>query len=172
MLMRKKLLYDILKNVEKSHMSIKIATLISTFTILVLCCTSLASVSHAQTSTSSDDAKKTTTSGGTLDVKLEPSPNLIKSDQETKYKVTFLQKGTDTVQVHIDYDFIILKDNTTEVFKASQQTGQPLLHTAEGIVTIPFTLEEPGGYTIRVPTMGINFIPMATEYADFPIKVQ
>jgi uncharacterized GH25 family protein len=158
-----------LRNVKKSHMSMRTATSIS---ILVLFCASLASVSQAQTSISTDGTKKTATSGGTLDVKLEPSPNPIKSGQEIKYKVTFLQKGTDTVQVHIDYDFIILKDNTVEVFKASQQTAQPLLHTAEGIITIPFTLEEPGDYTIKVPMMGINFIPMATEYADFPIKVQ
>jgi hypothetical protein len=95
-----------------------------------------------------------------LDVKLEPTPNPIKSGQETNYKVTFLQKGTSTVQVHIDYDFVILKDNTTEVFKASQKTGQP------------FTVTEPGSYTIRVSMMGINFIPMATEYANFPIKVE
>ena len=79
-----------------------------------------------------------------MDVKLEPTPSPVKSGQETNYKVTFLQKGTSTVQVHIDYDFVILKDNTTEVFKASQKTGQPLLHTAEGLVTIPFTIEEPG----------------------------
>ena len=112
------------------------------------------------------------TSGGTLDVKLEPIPTPIESGQETNYKVTFLQKGTDIIQVHVDYDFIILKDNTTEVFRASQQTGQPLLHTAEGIVTIPFTLEDPGSYTIRVPVMGINFIPMATENADFHVNVE
>src|SRR5215207_5664688 len=99
-----------LRNVEKSHMSIGIATLMSIFTILILCFASLVSASHAQTSPSTGDAKKTTTSGGTLDVRLEPSPNPIKSSQETKYKVTFLQKGTDTIQVHIDYDFIILKD--------------------------------------------------------------
>jgi hypothetical protein len=153
-------------------MSIRIATLMLLFTILILCLTSLVSGSHAQTSTSTDDIKKTTTSGDTLDVKLEPSPNPIKSGQDTKFKISFLKKGTDTVQVHIDYDFIILKDNATEVFKASQQTGQPLLHTAEGIVTIPFTLEDPGSYTIRVPMMGINFIPMATEYADFAVKVE
>jgi hypothetical protein len=89
-----------------------------------------------------------------------------------KLTTNFLQKGTDTVQVHIDYDFIILEDNNIEVFKASQQTGQPLLHTAEGIVTIPFTLEEAGNYTIKVSVMGINFIPMATEYADFPVKIE
>jgi ABC-type antimicrobial peptide transport system permease subunit len=137
---------------------------------VILCCSSL-SFSFAQTTNApSGDIKST--SGGTLDVKLESTPNPIRSSQETNYKVTFLQKDTDTVQVHIDYDFIILKNNNTEVFKASQQTGQPLLHTAEGIVTIPFTLEEDGNYTIRVPVMGINFVPMATEYADFPVKIE
>ncbi|MDQ4014116.1 MAG: hypothetical protein M3146_10385, partial [Thermoproteota archaeon] len=120
--------------------------------------------------TNSADIKQT--SGSTLDVKLESTPNPIKSGQETNYKVAFLQKGTDTVQVHIDYDFVILKDNNTEVFKASQQTGQPLLHTAEGIVTIPFTLKESGSYIIRVSVMGINFIPIATEFADFSVKVE
>jgi hypothetical protein len=157
---------------EKPGMNLGIATSMSIFTIIILCLVTLALDFHAQTSTSTDDSQKTTTSGGTLDVKSEPFPNPIMSSQETSYKVTFLQKGTDTVQVHIDYDFIILKDNTTEVFKASQQTGQPLLHTAEGIVTIPFTIEEPGSYTIRVPMMGINYIPMATEYADFSVKVR
>jgi hypothetical protein len=66
---------------------------------------------------------------------------------------------------------MILKDNNTEVFRASQQTGQPLLHTAEGIVTIPFVISEPGRYTPRVSVTGINFIPISTEYAEFPITV-
>jgi hypothetical protein len=137
---------------------------------VILCCSSLL-FSFSQT-TNAPFGDISSTSGGTLDVKLESTPNPIKSGQETNYKVTFLQKGTDTVQVHIDYDFIILEDNNIEVFKASQQTGQPLLHTAEGIVTIPFTLEEAGNYTIKVSVMGINFIPMATEYADFPVKIE
>ena len=137
---------------------------------VILCCSSLL-FSFAQT-TNAPFGDISSTSGGTLDVKLESTSNPIKSGQETNYKVTFLQKDTDTVQVHIDYDFIILEDNNIEVFKASQQTGQPLLHTAEGIVTIPFTLEEAGNYTIKVSVMGINFIPMATEYADFPVKIE
>jgi hypothetical protein len=71
----------------------------------------------------------------------------------------------------IDYDFIILSEDDKELFSAAKQTDQPLLHTAEGIVTIPFTLQEPGSYTVRVPVMEINFIPMPTEYPEFPIKV-
>ena len=127
---------------------------------------------QAHSSASVEYTETAITSSGTLDVKLEPAPNPIKSSQETNFKVTFLQKGTETVQVHIDYDFVILKNNDTEVFRASKQTGQPLLHTAEGIVTIPFTLQEPGSYNIRIPVMGINFIPMATEHVEFPIKVE
>ena len=138
---------------------------------IILCCSSSLLFSFAQT-TNAPFGDISSTSGGTLDVKIESTPNPIKSGQETNYKITFIQKGTDTVQVHIDYDFIILEDDNTEVFKASQQIGQPLLHTAEGIVTIPFTLEEAGNYTIKVPVMGINFIPMATEYADFPVKIE
>jgi hypothetical protein len=150
-----------------------VALYMSGFVLTAILCWSslLSSISLVQTSgLPSGDIKPT--SGGTLDVKLEPIPSPIESGQETNYKVTFLQKGTGTVQVHVDYDFIILKDNTTEVFSASQQTGQPLLHTAEGIVTMPFTLEDPGSYTIRVPVMGINFIPMATENADFHVNVE
>ena len=92
-------------------------------------------------STSKADKNKTAavSSGGSIDVALETTPNPVKSGEKTQYKITFLKKNTDTVQVHVDYDFMILKDNNTEVFRASQQTGQPLLHTAEGIVTIPFT---------------------------------
>jgi hypothetical protein len=141
--------------------------IITSIIITIICFGGLCSNSLAQSS-----GITKSTSGGTLDVKLEPTPNPIKSGQETNYKVTFLQKGTSKAQVHIDYDFVILKDNTSEVFKASQKTGQPLLHTAEGIVSIPFTIKDPGNYTIRVSMMGINFIPMATEYADFPIKVE
>ena len=150
-----------------------VASYRSSFVLTVILCWSslLSSIPLVQTSgVASGDIEAT--SGGTLDVKLEPIPTPIESGQETNYKVTFLQKGTGTIQVHIDYDFIILKDNTTEVFRASQQTGQPLLHTAEGIVTMPFTLEDPGSYTIRVPVMGINFIPMATENADFHVNVE
>lgn len=136
--------------------------------IITVYCSSLL-FSFAQTTNAiSADIKQTS---GTLDVKLESTPSPIKSGQETNYKVTFLQKGTDTVQVHVDYDFIILKDNNTEIYKASQQTGQPLLHTAEGVVTIPFTLKESGSYIIRVSVMGINFIPITTEFADFSVKV-
>ena len=143
----------------------------------------LTSISFARSSSSYSGELKSI-SGGTLDVKLESSPYPAKSGQETVYEVTFLHKGRDVVLKHVDYEFAIVK-NSTMAFKASQQSGQlsyllhsinntsfPLLHTAEGIVTIPLKLEEPGSYTIRVSVMGINFIPMATENADFSVNIR
>lgn len=122
---------------------------------------------------STEDTKKTTattTSGGTLDIKLESIPNPIKNNQEAKFKVSFLKKGTEIVQQHIDYNFIILKNNK-EIFNAAKQTEQPLLHTAEGVITIPFTFHDAGNYIIKITVMGINFIPISAEYAEIPIKV-
>ena len=45
---------------------------------------------------------KSTTSGGTLYVFLDPSPQPVRNNDQTKFKVIFLQKGgIDTVQNHI-----------------------------------------------------------------------
>jgi hypothetical protein len=59
-----------------------------------------------------------------------------------------------------------------EVFKASTLAGQPNkpLHTAEGIVTIPYTFQDTGDYLIKVPVMGILFNPIKPESAEFPIN--
>jgi len=82
---------------------------------------------------------KSTTSGGTLDVFLDPSPQPVVNNDQTKFKVIFLQKGgIDNVQNHVDYDFIIVRDGGKKLFQASALAGQLgiQLHTAEGIVTI------------------------------------
>jgi len=108
------------------------------------------------------------TDGKSLNIKIEPSPFPAKIGDE-KFKVSFLQPSN-TVQVHVDYDLSIMKDNK-EIFKASSVTGQPLLHTAEGVVTIPFKFDQPGKYTVIVSAMGINFIPIKTEVAKFSLDV-
>ena len=108
------------------------------------------------------------TDGKSLNIKIEPSPFPAKIGDE-KFKVSFLQPSN-TVQVHVDYDLSIMKDKK-EIFRASSVTGQPLLHTAEGVVTIPFKFDQPGKYTIVVSTMGINFIPIKTEIAKFSLDV-
>jgi hypothetical protein len=69
-----------------------------------------------------ETAMRATTSGGTLEVLLEPSPQPIEDRESTQFKLTFLQPGTESVQEHVDYDFIIIKAGH-EVFKASADTG-------------------------------------------------
>ena len=110
------------------------------------------------------------TTGGSLDVNIT-SPEIISTDKEVKFKINFFEPGTDTIQVHVDYDFQVLK-NGKEIFSAAKQINQPLLHTAEGSVTIPFMFSSPGSYSIKIPVLGINFIPINPEYAEFKFVIK
>ena len=111
------------------------------------------------------------TTDGSLDVNISPSPEIINTNDEVKFKINFFEPGTDKIQVHVDYDFQIL-NNGEEIFSAAKQISQPLLHTAEGSVTIPFTFSSPGDYSINIPVLGINFVPINPESAKFEFTVK
>ena len=113
---------------------------------------------------------KIPTDGGSVDVSVQPSPFPL-SIGDSKFKLSFFQPSSETIQVHIDYD-VVIKQSDKEIFRASALTGQPLLHTAEGVVTIPFKFNSSGNYTLEVAVMGINFIPIRTEYATFNFNVK
>ena len=110
------------------------------------------------------------TNGKSLDIKISPSVSPIKSQGEIKFKITFLQPNSDKVQVHVDYDFTVIHDGD-EIFSASKQTGQPLLHTAEGTVTIPYSFLSSGLYMVKISVLGINFVPINPESADFTFQI-
>jgi hypothetical protein len=109
------------------------------------------------------------TDGRSLGVMVQVSPFPLKTG-DAKFKISFLQPSSEAIQVHIDYDVVITKANT-ELFRASASTGQPLLHTAEGIVNIPYKFNSPGEYILEVSVMGINFIPIRTENIKFDFEV-
>ena len=111
------------------------------------------------------------TTDGSLDVNISPSPEIINTNDEVKFKINFFEPGTNKIQVHVDYDFQIL-NNGEEIFSAAKQISQPLLHTAEGSVTIPFTFSSPGDYSINIPVLGINFVPINPESAKFEFTVK
>lgn len=113
---------------------------------------------------------KAATDGKSVNIDLQIQPFPITKNVDSQFMITFLQPSTQTVQVHVDYDFSISKMNS-EVFRASSSTGQPLLHTAEGIVSIPYKFSQEGEYSVQVSVMGINFIPIKTEQALFDLKV-
>ena len=115
---------------------------------------------------------KKTTSGGALDVELQTSPQPVGHTGPTSFKIKFLTKGTDTTQPHIDYD-VIIKDSTgKQVFQASALAGQAStpLHTAEGSITIPYTFQSSGDYSVSVIIYGILFSPIKPESAEFSVK--
>lgn len=113
------------------------------------------------------------TSSGSLDVRISPSPSeVINANEPVKFKVDFLEPDTDKIQVHVDYDFQVMDNNEKEILSAAKQISQPLLHTAEGSVTIPFTFLSPGKYSINIPVLGINFIPINPESAKFDFTVK
>src|SRR4249920_1562242 len=113
---------------------------------------------------------KAATNGTSVDIDLQIKPFPVTKNVDTQFMITFLQPSTQSVQVHVDYDFAISKMNK-EVFRASSKTGQPLLHTAEGIVKIPYKFDQEGQYSLQISVMGINFIPIKTEQALFDLKV-
>ena len=127
---------------------------------------------YGQTSSDKNSDLKKQTSGGALSVLIQPSPQPVGHSGPTSLKVQFLTKGTNTVQPHIDYEITIKDSSGKQVFAASKLAGQPPpLHTSEGIVTIPYTFEAPGTYTIDVAVYGILFNPIKPESADFTINV-
>jgi hypothetical protein len=113
---------------------------------------------------------KEATDGKSVDIDLQIQPFPVTQSGNSQFKITFRQPSTQAVQVHVDYDLSISKMNS-EVFRASSSTGQPLLHTAEGIVSIPYKFSQEGEYSVQVSVMGINFIPIKTEQALFDLKV-
>ena len=103
---------------------------------------------------------------------LQPTPNPVVKGMQTNFKVTFDQNGGTAVQPHIDYDLTISKDGK-QVFQASAlagQSNQPL-HSAEGIVTIPYTFQQHGAYIMNITVYGILFNPIKPEVAQFPVSV-
>jgi hypothetical protein len=129
----------------------------------------------AQNTSNSSSSLTKLTDGGSITIKLEPSPNPIKSNEQTQLKVSFFKPNTEEIQPHIDYDMIINETTTNKtIFQASNLTGQPGIpvHTAESIVTIPFTFPAKGEYTIKIPVYGILFNPIVPESVTFATHVE
>jgi hypothetical protein len=145
--------------------------------ILSTTCT-ISTVSNAvlaQNNINSSSSLTKLTDGGSITIKLEPSTSPIKSSEQTQLKVSFFKPNTEEIQPHIDYDMIISEASTNKtIFQASNQTGQAgiPLHTAESIVTIPFTFPTKGEYAIKIPVFGILFNPIAPESVTFTTHVE
>jgi hypothetical protein len=125
--------------------------------------TTTATAAYAQ-----DDGMVKTTSKGTLDIGLAPTWN---EGGQATFTVSFLNPGTDTLHEHQDYDFRILQSGQ-QVFSTGSQTGQAVLHNVEGTLTVPYTFQENGDYTVQVYLAGTGIPAIPTdEEATFSINV-
>jgi hypothetical protein len=121
--------------------------------------------SYAQENTRNCDTNpRVTLEDAKLDVLLELTMN---EKSQAKFKLSFLDAGTENVHQHIDYAFEIADNNGTRIFSAVPP-GQPTLHTAEGVVTIPYTFQKNGDYVVNVIVYGVDFIPTIPQVATFP----
>jgi hypothetical protein len=109
------------------------------------------------------------TSGGTLDITLDPTWN---ENGNATFRVGFIDPATGQLHQHQDYDFVILQGDS-EVFRASEVTGQRVLHNVEGTLTVPYTFTQNGDYVVKVELHGLGLppIPIAPEQAEFPVSV-
>lgn len=104
------------------------------------------------------------TDKGTINVGLSTIPATPYIDEQTKFKINFINKNTNAIQEHIDYSVVVSK-GTAQVF------GIPLTHTAIGSVTIPYEFTEGGVYQVSVDVQGILFQPIPIESAVFSVSV-
>jgi hypothetical protein len=118
--------------------------------------------------TSSDT--KTATNGTSVIVDLQIKPFPVTKNEDTQFKITFRQPSTQSVQVHVDWNFVISKMNKV-VYNTADVYGQPVQHTAAGIVSPTYKFQEGGEYLLKITVVGINFIPITPEQALFDLKV-
>jgi hypothetical protein len=140
----------------------------STFLLVALLLGTIFSITAVTAAYAQDGGMAQTTSKDTLDIRLAPTWN---EGGQATFGVSFLNPDTDTLHEHQDYDFRILKDGQ-QVFSAANQTGQAVLHNVEGTLTVPYTFQENGDYTIQVYLAGTGIPAIPTdEEATFPITV-
>src|ERR671916_990904 len=140
----------------------------SIFLLVALLLETIFSITAVTAAYAQDGGMAQTTSKDTLDIRIAPTWN---EGGQATFTVSFLNPGTDTLHEHQDYDFRILKDGQ-QVFSAANQTGQAVLHNVEGTLTVPYTFQENGDYTIQVYLAGTGIPAIPTdEEATFPITV-
>ncbi len=113
---------------------------------------------------------KAPTDGNSVNIDLQIQPFPVTTGIDTQFKITFLQATTQSVQVHVDWNLVISKMDKV-VFTTTAMYGQPVQHTAEGIVFPSYEFKEAGEYSIQISIVGVNFQPIKSEQALFNLKV-
>jgi len=114
---------------------------------------------------------KAATDGKSVNIDLQIQPFPITKNVNSQFKISFFQPSGG-IQQHIDYD-VVIKEFNKEIFRASALTGQRLLHTGEGGITIPYKFDQPGKFILEVDVLGLGLpsIPIKPERVLFDLNV-
>ena len=118
---------------------------------------------------------RNSTNGKSLDISVKRLSIHFNPELKALFKVFFLKPHTNTIQQHVDYNFLIIKDGKI-VFQLSNETGQPQipLHTYDGQAEIPLLKNQNisnGNYVIKIPIYGILFNPIKPEASEFKFNM-
>lgn len=84
---------------------------------------------------------------GELLVELEYSPEVVKKDELTFFRINLFDSDSNDRTRHVDCD-LILRKSGTELFKASKQYGEPLFRSPNAILQTSFGFNYTGRYTL------------------------
>jgi plastocyanin len=99
-----------------------------------------------------------------IDVKLSRSPANPQVNQETHFKVIFIDRNTGRNYPHIDYG-AKFQDSRGEFFNITEA------HTVDGAEYWNFTFDKQGVFTPIVEVSGLNFVPIEKKTIQFDTVV-
>lgn len=102
--------------------------------------------------------------GQDIDVQLSRSPANPQVNQETYFKVTFIDRNTGRNHPHIDYG-VKFQNSAGELLNVTEG------HTVDGAEYWNLTFTEHDVFTPIVEVVGVNFLPIEKETAEFDTVV-
>jgi plastocyanin len=103
--------------------------------------------------------------GQNIDVQLSRSPANPQVNQETYFKVTFIDRNTGRNHPHIDYG-AKFQDSRGEFFNITEAA-----HTVDGAEYWNFTFDKHDVFTPIVEVWGVNFVPIEKRTVQFDTVV-
>jgi plastocyanin len=98
--------------------------------------------------------------GQNIDVQLSRSPANPQINQETHFKVAFIDRNTGRNHPHIDYG-VKFQNSSGELLNVTEG------HTVDGAEYWNLTFKEQGVFTPIVEVLGVNFLPIQKETVEF-----
>jgi plastocyanin len=102
--------------------------------------------------------------GQNIDVQLSRSPANPQANQETYFKVTFIDRDTGRNHPHIDYG-VKFQDSGGELLNVTEG------HTVDGAEYWNYTFNKQDVFTPIVEVLGVNFLPIQKESLEFDTVV-